>query len=138
MQVLEIMKQREPALTVILRWLKLRPDDHKARVEAIRILQELERDDEALALARDGVRRNSRSGDARVVLATVLDDGGDRRGALREMRAAERLFQDPINRGYVRTLKGLKLSTTPDSIRALATADSLAEEARLRDAMERR
>jgi len=92
---------------------------------------------DALQVARNGVRRNPRSGDARVVLSTVLASQGDTRGALRELRAADRLFTDPINRGFVRNLKTVRLAAASDSIRALATADSLAEEARIREAQQR-
>jgi len=137
MQALESLGRRDESLSVALRWLRQRPDDHNARVQAIRILQEAGRDEDALQVARNGVRRNPRSGDARVVLSTVLASQGDTRGALRELRAADRLFTDPINRGFVRNLKTVRLAAASDSIRALATADSLAEEAQIREAQQR-
>ncbi len=108
------------------RWLATRPDDHRARLDAASRYHQLGRDDVALRLARDGVKRQPMSGDARVVLSSVLDATGRPREALRELRIAGRAFHDPINRGHVVSMINATMAALPESVRVLARADSVA------------
>ena len=66
--LLQLDRSQEAGATY-RRWLEVKPDDHHARLEAVRHFNDAGRPDIALQLARDGVRRYPRSPDARVVLA---------------------------------------------------------------------
>ena len=116
------------------RWLHLRPDDHRARLEAVSRYHQLGQDGVALALAREGVALNPRSGDAHVVLSSVLDTQKQPREALHELRLAARLFRDPLNRGRTIHMMQATMAALPESVRALARQDSVAEmeQARMR------
>ena len=127
---LDATDQFEAAAETARRWLRKRPDDHKARLEAAGRLQRIGRTRDALAVARAGVARAPGSGDARVVLATIFDVQGRPREALRELRAATRLFRDPINRGQAINLLRGTMAAAPESIRVVARQDSVAEEER--------
>ena len=127
---LDATDQMEAAALTARRWLRRRPDDHKARLEAAERLQRIGRTKDALAVARSGVARAPGSGDARIVLATIYDAQGRSREALRELRAATRLFRDPLNRGQaVNMLRGT-MAAVPESIRVVARQDSVFEEQR--------
>ena len=109
------------------RWLHRRPDDDHARLEAARAWRAAGRPDLAYQVAADGVRRAPRSGDARVVLSIVLGADGKARESLTQLRAAERLYTDPLNRGKAKEMILATRAAAPESIRTLATQDSLAE-----------
>jgi tetratricopeptide (TPR) repeat protein len=121
------MGEIEAAAETARRWLLTRPDDHKARLEAVGRLQRLGRPEDALDVALQGVKRAPRSGDARVVLSSVLDAQGRTREALRELRSASRLFPDPINRGQAIHMMRATMAAAPESIRVIARRDSLEE-----------
>jgi tetratricopeptide (TPR) repeat protein len=108
------------------RWLKSRPDDHNARLEAVRLFDGLGRHDIALELARDGVRRSPRSGDAYVILGMALASGGATRSGLEAMRHAEKLFHIPEEDENVEALIAALRAGAPDSLRAMFDADSVA------------
>jgi tetratricopeptide (TPR) repeat protein len=130
--VLDSLGRYPEAGAAVRRWLRVRPDDHRARLDAVRIFRAAGLPDEALEVAREGVALYPRSGDAHVVLSSILDVQGDLRGALRELRTAARLFTDPINRGNAVQMERGTLAEAPDSIRVLARQDSLAEVEELR------
>ena len=127
---LDATDQLEAAALTARRWLRRRPDDHKARLEAAGRLQRIGRTRDALAVARSGVARAPGSGDARIVLATIFDAQGKPREALRELRAATRLFRDPLNRGQAINMLRGTTAAAPESIRVVARQDSSAEEQR--------
>lgn len=128
--VLDATDQFEAAAQTARRWLRRRPDDHKARLEAAGRLQRIGHTADALAVARAGVARAPGSGDARIVLSSIYDAQGKTREALRELRAATRLFRDPINRGQAINLLRGTMAAAPESIRVVARQDSVAEEQR--------
>lgn len=106
------------------RWLRVRPDDHNARLEAVRLYDKIGRQDIATELAREGVRRSPRAGDSHLILGMVLGAHGDMSGALVEMRKAEALFGDGEEREKVRQMIALLRAGAKDSLRALFVADS--------------
>ena len=128
---LDALGRAADAAVVAERWLATRPDDHRARLDAASRWHQLGHDDAALRLARDGVRRQPASGDARVVLSSVLDATGHPRDALHELRIARRAFRDPINRGQVVRMMAATMAALPESVRVLARADSVADARRV-------
>jgi len=128
--VLDHLEDRKGAAETARRWLHIRPDDHRARLEAVSRYHQLGQDDTALALAREGVARSPSSGDAHVVLSSVLDTQRRPREALHELRVAARLFRDPLNRGRVINMMRATMGALPESIRVLVRQDSVAELAR--------
>ncbi len=108
------------------RWLRVRPDDHNARLEAVRLFDRIGREDIAVELAREGVRRAPRAGDSHLILGMVLGSHGDMKGALAEMRKAETLFTTREEREKVRQMIALLRTGAKDSMRALFAADSTA------------
>lgn len=127
-QALDALKQPAEAAATTRRWLHIRPDDHRARLEAVGRYQRIGDNATALAIAREGVQRSPNSGDAHIVLGSVHDAQGNSREALRELRTAVRLFNDPLNRGQAVQMYKATMAAAPESIRALARADSIAEE----------
>jgi tetratricopeptide (TPR) repeat protein len=108
------------------RWLRVRPDDHHARLEAVRHFHERDRTDIALEVAREGVRRDPRSPDARIVLAIASQFAGQMQVALEELRTAQALYREPHGKAQVETMVGTLRAAAPDSLRALFAADSVA------------
>jgi tetratricopeptide (TPR) repeat protein len=113
---------------VYRRWLARTPDDHNARLEAIRFFEDRARGDIALELARDGVRANPESGDARLVFGMALSSNGDHPSGLSELRRAEALFRSAEDREIVRRLIATLRFNAPDSLRALYREDSVRHE----------
>jgi len=108
------------------RWLRFRPDDHRARFDAVRLYDALGRPDQALELARDGVRYDARSSEARMILGLALQASGDSVAALRELSIAERLSPKGLERDRVRALIAALRRGGVDSLRAPGGADTLA------------
>jgi tetratricopeptide (TPR) repeat protein len=113
---------------VYRRWLARTPDDHNARLEAIRFFEDRARGDIALELARDGVRANPESGDARLVFGMALASNGDHPSGLSELRRAQELFRSAGDRELVRRLIATLRFNAPDSLRALYREDSVRHE----------
>lgn len=126
-QVLREARRDRDAIEVYRRWLRQHPDHHGARLEAVRMLDQSGREDEALALAREGTEQVRNSGHPWLILGMVLRGRGDTRGAMAAMRRAERLFKDdpPERDRATRTIAALRASAS-DSLRALFAADSVA------------
>ena len=126
-QLLSEAKRDGEVADTYRRWLNHHPEHHGARFEAIRLLDSIGREDEALAVAEEGTRRLPDSGQPYVLLAMVLRGRGDTRGALVALRRAETLSRDaPGERERVRrTITALRASA-PDSLRAVFAADSVA------------
>ena len=116
---------------VYRRWLRHHPDHHSTRLEAVRLLDETGREDEALALAREGTEQVRDSGEPHLLLGLVLRGRGDTRGALAALRSAEALFRDnpTEHERVVKTIAAMRASA-PDSLRAVFAADSVAAEQR--------
>jgi len=109
------------------RWLLHHPDHHGTRLEAVQWLEAIGREDEALALAREGTVQVGGSGQPHVILSLVLRGRDDTRGALVELRRAETLFRgQPGEQERVRRIIAAMRSSAPDSLRAMFTADSVA------------
>ena len=133
LQLLRVGARDGEAVEVYRRWLHQHPDHHGTRMEAVRLLEDLGRDDEALALAREGAERPRADGQSHVLLGMVLRGRGDTRGALAALRKAEALFAGNAGERerVVRTIAAIRASA-PDSLRPLIVADSLAAERRRR------
>jgi tetratricopeptide (TPR) repeat protein len=111
---------------VYRRWLDRRPDDHRARLDAVRLYDDLGRTDISLEIARQGVREDPQSADARLIFGMALQSNGDWRGGLRAMRQAEATFRAPEDKARARALISSMRSQAPDSLREVFLADSLA------------
>jgi tetratricopeptide (TPR) repeat protein len=110
---------------VYRRWLEVQPADHAARLEAVRFLDSVGRKDIALELARDGVRRNERSGDAHLMLGMALASSGATRAALAELRKAEALARGQAEKERARQLVAALRAAAPESLGTLFAADSV-------------
>lgn len=115
------------------RWLRRAPDDEGARLEAVQHFADKGRTDMALEIGRDGVRRASRSGFARMTMGVAYGAAGDARNSLLEFRRAEHYLgkSDPTTQARLQALIGELRAGAPDSLRALFVSDSLASEARV-------
>ena len=125
-EVLKGLGRNAEAGEVYRRWLERRPDDHRARLDAVRLYDDIGRDDISLEIARQGVRMDPNSPDARLIFGMALRSSGDWRGALAAMRQAERQFRAPDDKARARALIGSMRSQAPDSLRAMFEADSIA------------
>ena len=126
-QLLRELKRDGEAVDAYRRWLVRHPDHHGARLEAVQLLQALGREDEALALAREGAEQRVDSGQPHIILGMTLRSRGDTRGAVAELRKAERLFKgNASEHERVRKLLDTLIASAPDSLRALMAADSAA------------
>lgn len=123
-QVLIESRHEAAAGAVFRRWLAAHPNDTATRVEAIQLFQQLGRNDIALELARDGVRRDPRSGEARLAFGMALHSNGDVKDALPELRRAESWLSKPEQRLRVGALIRSLRENAPDSLRAVFVADS--------------
>ena len=125
-QALAGLQRIEEAGATWRRLLAISPGDLEARFNAVRIYERLGRDDIALELARDGVRRDSESSGARLLLGMALEAQGRLREAARELRRAEATAPDTAGGARARGLLDTLRRETPDSLRALIAADSVA------------
>ena len=125
-QVLAESKHYEEAGAAYRRLLGLAPGDVGARLEAVRLFEALGRDDVALELAREGVRNDRGSGDARLILGMALEAQGRLREAALELRRSESLAPDTARRERARGLIATLWREAPDSLRTLLLADSVA------------
>lgn len=116
------------AADVYRRWLRGHPEDHHARLEAVRLLAGVGRSDAARELARDGVRADPNAGDAHLVLGMALHWAGDPRGGLAEMRRGEALFPDAAGRARANAVIASVRAAAPDSLGGFYAADSVAHE----------
>ncbi|MBI5169494.1 MAG: tetratricopeptide repeat protein [Candidatus Eisenbacteria bacterium] len=123
-QVLIELKRELEAGAVFRRWLAVYPDETATRVEAIQLYQGLGRQDIALELARDGIRRAPDSGEARLAYGMALHSSGQERDALEELRRAESWLKKPEQRLRVGALIRSLRADAPDSLRAVFEADS--------------
>jgi tetratricopeptide (TPR) repeat protein len=129
-QMLAALGRAREAETAYRRWIERRPGDFGARIEAIHYLVSEGRSDMALEIARGAVRIDARSADAHLMLGVALDAAGNQRGALEELRGAERLYADDEGRARARQLIATLRAGAPDSLRAMFAADSVAHEAK--------
>ena len=126
-QLLREGKRDPEAIEAYRRWLRHHPDHHSTRLEAVRLLDETGRENEAIALAREGTERVRDSGEPHLILGLLLRGNGDTRGALVALRTAEALFRDnPTERERVHKTIAAMRASAPDSLRALFAADSVA------------
>lgn len=127
-QVLIELKREREAGEMYRRWLRARADDHNARLEAVRLFDDLGRQDIAVEIARDGVRRSPRSSDAHTILGMALYSRGDMPAAAGEMRKAEELARTATDRGRIRQLLATMRASAADSLRAQFAPDSAASD----------
>lgn len=125
------LERPEEAGAVYRRLLARVPGDVETRFAAVRLYEALGRADVALELARDGVRHDRGSSDARLILGMALEADGSWREAARELRRAESFAPDSARRSRARGLLGTLSRQASDSLRAVFAADS-AEYARER------
>src|SRR5262249_41379353 len=101
-------------------WLRHRPDDHLARLAAVRLLADMGRRDMATELAREGVRHSPRNGENHLILGMALHDEGRPRAGLAEFELSYALFRGkPADRGRVRRLVLTMEKTAPVSRRGI-------------------
>jgi len=124
-QVLTDLKRLDEAGTTYRRLLARAPAEFDARFAAVRLYEALGRDDIALELARDGVRHDRSSGEARLLLGMALEAQGRLREAALELRRAESLTRDREGRARARGLLDRLQAEAPDSLRAGLAADSV-------------
>jgi tetratricopeptide (TPR) repeat protein len=125
-QVLDEQRRTAEAGAAYRRLLRVRPDDHATRLEAVRLFGGLGRHDIAMEIARDGVRAAPRSPDAHVILGLAHGASGRTREALEEMRLGQTLYRSPDERARIDSLVAALRAGAPDSLRALFAADSVA------------
>ena len=123
-QTLRDLGRADEAAAVYRRWLEDQPADHAVRLEAVRFLDSIGRKDIALEIARDGVRRGERSGDAHLILGMALASSGSTRAGLGEMRKAEAFYGAPAEKARARQLIAALRAAVPDSLQPLFEADS--------------
>jgi tetratricopeptide (TPR) repeat protein len=119
---------------VYRRWLRIRPDDHNARLDAIRLFERLGRRDIAMELAREAVRVEPRGSAAHLMYGMALASAGRTRESLTELRRARQLAATPDERQEADALIANLRSSAPDSLRTVFEADSLANLPRPRPA----
>ena len=124
-QTLRDLGRTNEAAAAYRQWLQDQPADHAARLEAVRFFDALDRKDVALEIARDGVRRDDRSGDAHLILGLALASSGATRAALGELRKAEARFKTRAERARTRQLVAALSASAADSLRAMFDADSV-------------
>jgi tetratricopeptide (TPR) repeat protein len=129
-QVLKDLKRFKEAGAAYRRLLAIDPADLDARFAAVHLYEALGRDDIALEVARDGVRHDRGSGEARLLMGMALEAQGRLREAAQELRRAESLAGDREGRERARRLIATLNAGAPDSLRALFAADSAALEER--------
>jgi len=125
-QLLVELRRFGEAGTVYRRLLGRVPGDLEARFAAVGLYEALSRDDIALEVARDGVRHDPGSGEARLILGMALEAQGRLREAALELHRAESLVRDREGRERTRRLIATLNAGAPDSLRALFEADSVA------------
>jgi tetratricopeptide (TPR) repeat protein len=125
-QLLEELKQFGEAGMTYRRLLGRAPGDLDARFAAVRIYEALGREDIALEVARDGVRHDRGSGEARLIMGMALEAQGRLREAALELRRAEFMARDRGGRERARQLITTLNVEAPDSLRAQFEADSAA------------
>ncbi|HEY3215269.1 MAG TPA: tetratricopeptide repeat protein [Candidatus Eisenbacteria bacterium] len=127
---LQLLRERSrlaDAGVVYRRWLRHRPEEHGARLEAVDLFEGLHQPEVALEIAREGVQRVSDQGQPYVIYGMTLAAQGRAREALRQYRRAEFLFlANPAERARVRKLIDDLRRAAPDSLRGLFEADSAA------------
>jgi tetratricopeptide (TPR) repeat protein len=137
-QLLRAAGRDAEAAGVYRRWLRHHPTHHGARFEAVQLLESLRRPEEALELARDGVRAQADAPQPRILLALMLKSRGELRRAMAELRAAEALLarKPGAELDRVRRLIAATRAAGSDSLRSVFAADSAAameRRARVRD-----
>jgi tetratricopeptide (TPR) repeat protein len=127
-QALALVELRRPeeAGAAYRRLLSRAPGDVDTRFAAVRLYEALDRGDIALELARDGVRHDRGSAEARLILGMALEAQGSWREAARELRRAEAFAPDSARRSRARGLLGTLNRQASDSLRAVFAADSVA------------
>lgn len=125
-QVLAEQQRFTEAGETYRRLLARAPSDLDARFAAVQVYEGLDRDDIALALARDGVRLEPYSGPARLLLGMALEAQRRLREAALELRRAEAWSPDSTGRRRARALIATLQAEAPDSLRARFSADSVA------------
>jgi len=111
--VLQTMGRDYEAAQVYARWLETNPNDHNARDHAIQLLIRSGRPDLAVETAREGVRRNRKSLEARVLLARTLAETGARDEALKVLADAGPLARTPQEQAQLQALADTLGATRP-------------------------
>ena len=126
---IELLRERgrgAEAAGVYRRWLARDPAQHGARFETVQLLDALELEREALAVAREGVERLPEAGQTHLIYGVALSSRRQRE-ALAELRRAETLFaEDAREQARTRALIAQLRRSAPDSLRGWFLADSLA------------
>ena len=127
---LVVLGRETEAGDVWRRWLAVYPDDTQVREGAARHFVHVGRADAALAVAREGVRRASKSGESWWLLGEVQALTDDPVSAHASYREAASHFRDPADSARVATSLATLRASVPDSLRARFAADSAARAAR--------
>jgi tetratricopeptide (TPR) repeat protein len=135
-----VENRRQPeAAETYRRWLAELPEDHGARMSAIKLETDLDRPEAAMEIARQGVEDNPGDAHAVEILGTTLAAQGRWREGLKSMREAERLYQgDPTAMPALDAVVAHMRRVAPDSLRSLFATDSVETAARRAAAAEAR
>jgi tetratricopeptide (TPR) repeat protein len=134
---LVLMDREVEAGDVWRRWLAVFPDDTQVREGTARHFVRIERSDAALAVAREGVRRAPRNGEAWWLLGEVQSMTGDPVGAHTSYLEAADRFRAPADSARVAASLDTLYATAPDSLRARFAAERVAHSKAARDSSSR-
>jgi Flp pilus assembly protein TadD len=112
------------------RWLIVAPNEPEVREGAARHFARQGRTDVALEIAREGVRRQPKSGEAWWLLGEINAKLPDERAALSAYRSAGKFFQVPEDKARAEAGIAVLRASAPDSLRAFFAADSVSAAAR--------
>ena len=107
------------------RWLQVAPGEAEVREGAARHFVHVGRTDVALEIARAGVRKSPRAGEAWWLLGEMSAAALDSRAALAAYREAAQQFRAPEDRARAQAGIAALRAGAPDSLRALFAADSV-------------
>jgi superkiller protein 3 len=124
--VLRDLKRDAEAGEVYRRWLRANPLDHETRLAAVRLYDDIGRNDVAVEIGLEGVRRAPRSAEAHRILGLAYEANSQSRLALEELRRSASLFGTGDDSLHVVKLIGTMRARAPDSLRAVFAADSAA------------
>ena len=126
-QMLSEEHRADEVVEVYRAWLEHQPDLYGARLEAVELLQGMQRGKEALALAKAGLDLNPKSGQARLIYGMALAGQGRSGEALVLLRQAQQAVAgDAAELARVESMITMLRRVAPDSLRALFRADSVA------------
>jgi len=124
-EVLMELDRVDEVAAVFRRRLARHPEDHEARLAAVRYFFRFGKPGEALEVAHEGVRIAPLDADAHKVLGVTQAMHGEYRNALQSYKLALQRMILPSRRSEVETLIGQLRAQAPDSLQGMFHPDSL-------------